>query len=478
MNRLAQCSIVAGAAGLVVVATLLAVDAPLVAIGLPLLLLLVALVRRMDGWRWLLGLATALLVCAASDLPTLVELSFYPRYAAVAGLVVWALFQPLRAPVRLASWTRILVGALWAIAGLATLSALWSVVPLETFQRGVALVLLAALVHVLLRRRWSERAVVLADLRTIYLVLSVSALVSLGYGLTNGVLPAALPGNQRFQGIYNNPNLLGIVCALAIPLGWAMYQQFRRPVLLLGTLPAGVCLLLSQSRTGIVAVLVGAAWVLLRRGFGPVTRTASAVAVTLLLAHLLNLLPIIFSAPWMQRIVLRFTDPGGTDLSNGRTEMWQATIDLWWQERPTLGFGYASRNHLIELAGYDGAFAAGISLVHNSYLQLLLELGLTAVVPLVALLLAVGRGALRVPVRGANSGLVWLVVSGVIVQLTESAIFGTGQPYPYVFWLAVAALLHQPTADQDGERSAAEGEPRDTTRLDQRVPAAPAVLSH
>ncbi|MEU5550450.1 MULTISPECIES: O-antigen ligase [unclassified Micromonospora] len=468
LNRLAQWGVVAGAAALVVVTTLVAVDAPLVAIGLTLLLLLVALVRRVDGWRWLLGLTTALLVCASSDLPALVELSFYPRYAAVAALVVWGLCRPVRAPVRLAPWTGVLVVALWSVAGLATLSTVWSVVPMETFQRGVALVLLAALVHVLVRRRWSARGVMLADLRTVYLVLSVSALVSLGYGVSGGVLTAALSSSQRFQGIYNNPNMLGIVCALAIPLGWAVYQEYRRPVLLLGVLPAGVCLLLSQSRTAIVAVLVGAAWVLLRHGLGPVVRTVTALAATLLVAHLFNLLPVIFSAPWMQRIVLRFTDPEGADLSNGRTEMWQATVDLWWQNRPTLGFGYASRNHLFELASYDEFFGAGVSVVHNSYLQLLLELGLTAVVPLVALLLAAGRGALRAPVRGANSGLVWLVVSGVMVQLTESAIFGTGQPYPYVFWLAVAALLHRPTADPDEKAGVTEGV---RTRPGRRAPA-------
>ena len=89
-------------------------------------------------------------------------------------------------------WTRLLLGALWAMAGLATLSFTWSVVPLETLQHGVALLLLAALVHVLIRFRWSDRAVMLADLRVVYLVLGGSALLSLGFGLADGTLVAAL----------------------------------------------------------------------------------------------------------------------------------------------------------------------------------------------------------------------------------------------------------------------------------------------
>ncbi|WP_433532418.1 O-antigen ligase family protein [Micromonospora sp. CA-263727] len=447
MNRLGQVGLVAGAACLVVVTTVVSVNMPLVAAGVVLLLLLLALCRRVDGWRWLLALTMALLVCASSDIPALVEISFYPRYAAVAGLIVWGLCLPAPTPARTAPWSRVFIGALWTVAALATLSTTWSVVPSETFQRGVALLLLAALVHVVVRRRWSDRKTMLADLRMVYLVLSLSTVSSLVLGLGNGTVAAALSSSHRFQGLYNNPNMLGIVCALTIPLGWAVYRQYRRWPMLLGTAPAAAGLLLSQSRTGLVAVLVGAAWIMLRHGVAPLLRMASAATAALLLAYLLDLLPVIFRAPWMQRMVLRFTDPEGADLSNGRTQMWQATVDLWWQNRPTLGFGYASRNHLLELAGYDEFFGAGVSVVHNSYLQLLLELGLTAAIPLVLLLLAAGRVALRVPVHGANSGLVWLVVSGLLIQLTESAMFGTGQTYPYVFWFAVAALLHLPAAD-------------------------------
>ncbi|SCG49903.1 O-antigen ligase family protein [Micromonospora rifamycinica] len=446
-NRVGQLCLVIGAVVGVVAITVASVNDPLVAVGAVALLLLAlfAVAQQMDGWRWLLGLTMVLLVCASSRLPALVEASFYPRYAAVAGLVVWALRMPRRAADRTDPWTRVLVAALWAMAGLATVSFTWSVVPMETLQRGVALLLLAALVHVLVRHRWPDRAVMLADLRMVYLVLSGSALISLGFGFADGTLFAALSQTDRFEGLYNNPNMLSIVCALATPLGWAVYRESRRRWELLGVVPTVACLLLSQSRTGLIAVLVGALWVVLRHGLGRVVRLGAGLAVGLLVAYLFNLLPVIFAGTWMRRFVLRFTDPTGGDLSNGRTEMWQATVDLWWQNRPTLGFGYASRNHLFALASLDESLGTGVSVVHNSYLQLLLELGLAAVAPLALLLLAVGRVALRAPVRRADSGLVWLVVTGLLIQVTESAIFGTGQTYPYVFWFVVAGvLLHMP----------------------------------
>ncbi|MFI9640572.1 O-antigen ligase family protein [Micromonospora sp. NPDC051925] len=472
-NRVGQLTPIIGAVVIVVVTTIVSVNIPLIAAGAVVLFppLLFALARQVDGWRWLLGLTMTLLLCASSKLPDLVDASFYARYVAVAALVVWALCTPSRTVFRIDPWTRLLIGALWATGGLATLSFAWSVVPLETLQRGIALLLLAALVHVLLRFRWPARAVMMADLRVVYLVLSASALVSLGLGLTDGTLLAALSRTERFEGLYNNPNMLGVVCALTIPLGWTVYRQSRRRAELLGVVPVTACLLLSQSRTGLIAVLVGALWIVLRHGLGRLARLTAGLTAGLLVAYLFNLLPVIFAAPWMQQFVLRFTDPAGGDLSNGRTEMWRATVDLWWQNRPALGFGYASRNHLVSLAGLDESFGPGVSVVHNSYLQLLLELGLAVVPTLLLLLLAVGRVVLRAPVRRANSGLVWLVVTGLLIQITESAIFGTGQAYPYVFWSVVAGvLLHLPEDQAHAGRDAADRtEPSDAEPHPERI---------
>ncbi|WFE28156.1 O-antigen ligase family protein [Solwaraspora sp. WMMD791] len=470
VDRVSQLASLVGAACLVVVTIILAMHDLLIACAVAALLLLVGCACRMDGWRAMLALTMGLLVAASSDVQALVDASFYPRYAAVGMLVVWLLCVRRPPSSRFTPWTGTFVGALWLVAGLATVSATWSIVALETFQRGVALLLLAALVHLLIRRRWPDRTVMLADLRVIYLVLSLSAVVSLGYGLTDATLAAALSGSQRFQGLYNNPNMLGMVCALTIPLGWAVYRQTRRPIEMLGMVPAAGALVLSQSRTALVAVAVGALWVVLRHGIGPVARLVTAAAAGLLTAYLFNLLPAVAAAPWMQQIVARFT--AQEDLSNGRVAMWQATVDLWWQNRPALGFGYASRDHLTQLTSYERFLGLDIGVVHNSYLQLLLELGLVAVVPLLMLLLAVFRAAVRAPVTRINSGLIWLIVTGLLIQITESAMFGTGQTYPYVFWLAVAAvLLHLPTDRRTGD---ATGQPTPRRRpADVRVGAGP-----
>ncbi|ROO60754.1 O-antigen ligase [Micromonospora sp. Llam0] len=458
VDRMSRLTVLVGAAALLGVTTILAVRNPLVASAAVALLVMVICASQMDGWRWLLALTMALLVGASSDVAALADASFYPRYVAVGGLVVWALCirrSAAAAPPR--PWTGVLIGSLWVLAGLATLSAVWSIAPFESFQRGLALLLLAGLVHLLAQRRWPDRAVMMADLRVVYLVLAVSVVVSIGYGATDGTLAAALSGSSRFQGLFSNPNMLGMVCALALPLGWAVYRETGRRAELLGIVPAAGALVLSQSRTGLVAVLVGALWVVLRHGIGTLARVAVGATAALLAGYLSGLLPSVFAASWMQQFVGRFTQ---SDLSNGRIRLWHMTVDLWWENHPALGYGYASRNHLYELASYDELRGFNVGLVHNSYLQMMLELGLVAAVPLLLTVLAAGWAAVRAPVNGANSGLVWLIVTGLLIQVTESAMFGTGQTYPYVFWLAVVAvLLHLPARRRSGHHRAADVPP-------------------
>ncbi|TQJ21577.1 O-antigen ligase [Micromonospora sp. A202] len=438
VERLGLVALVVGAVCLTAVTTAFALDEPMIAAGVALLIAALYLTRRLDAFRRILAVATILLVCASSNMPSLVTFSFYARYLAVGCLIVCAL-NGRDSRIRPAdNWTRLFIAALWATAGLATLSSVWSIAPLHTLQQGVALLLLAALAHVLLRRRWADTAAVATDLHVVYAVLSLSLVVSLGYGIAGRA--SATSFNDRFQGLYANPNMLSIICALTIPLGWALYQQSRKRAQLLGVVPALIAVPLTESRTALIAVVVGGLWVVLRHGAGPMARLLVVAVGGLGLAYLFGMVPSVVGSTWAQTFAARFTDPDNGDLSNGRTQTWQAAYELW-QSRPTLGFGYASGIHLFEQTRQNGFFDVSVNLVHNSYLQWLLELGVIGVAPLLLLLLAAMRAVLLAPIGALNSGLVWLIVTGLLIQVTESTMFGMGQPYPYVFWLAVAGVL-------------------------------------
>ncbi|MBM0277147.1 O-antigen ligase family protein [Micromonospora tarensis] len=438
VGRLGLVALVVGAACLTAVTTAFAVDEPMIAAGVALLLVALYLGRRLDGFRRILAVATVLLIFASSNMPSLVSFSFYARYLAVGCLVLWALAGRSRRIRRTDRRTKLFVGALWATAGLAALSSVWSVSPLHTLQQAVALLLLAGLAHALLWRRWADGGAVAADLHVVYVLLSMSLVVSLGYGVTGAA--SATSYNDRFQGLYSNPNMLSIICALTIPLGWALYQQSRKRTQLLGVVPAVIALPMTESRTALIAILVGGLWVVLRHGAGPVARLLVVTVGGVGLAYLFGMLPSVVGSTWAQNFAARFTDPDNGDLSNGRTQTWQAAVELW-QSRPTLGFGYASGIHLFEQTRQNGFFDVSVNLVHNSYLQWLLELGVIGIAPILLLLFTAVRAVLLAPVGALNSGLVWLVVTGLLIQVTESTMFGMGQPYPYVFWLAVAGIL-------------------------------------
>lgn len=444
-------ALLVGAAVVVAIIATGVVPDTLAAAGLALLLLGLYLTRNLDGWQRLLALLLVLLVCASSHVPVLRTLSFYPRYVVLAALVAWAYFGYAPSGRRLDRWTGLLVGSLWAAAGLAVLSTIWSAFRLHTLQQGLALTMLAALVHVLVTRRWADRSMVARDLAVVYVMLSLSLVASLGYGLAGGAA-AETEYTYRFQGIFSNPNTLGMIAAMTIPLGWALYRRSRPYLLLLGVGPAAVALVLSESRTALLAVLLGAAWLVVRQGVSRMVRLATAGAALLAGAYAFGLLPFVANWAWVRELAERFTVADGADFTSNRLSTWQAAIDLW-QTRPAFGFGYASGFQLFDQVRHDGIVDVGVNLVHNSHLQWLLELGVAGLAPLLLLTLAALWALLRPVLDQVNPGLVWLVFTGLVIQVTESAIFGTGQPYPYVFWLAVAAVLRHSGrfADRTGQ---------------------------
>ena len=66
---------------------------------------------------------------------------------------------------------------------------------------------------------------------------------------------------------------------------------------------------------------------------------------------------------------------------------------------------------------------------------------LVGLIPLIMMMLACASAVLIRGATGLATGLVPAVVAGLLIQMTESAMFGTGQAYPFIFWPAVAAAL-------------------------------------
>lgn len=390
---------------------------------------------RLDGWQRLYALALSLLVAASSAYEQVVAAAFYPRYLALGLLVLWTVVAhrddvvPLRSlarPVR-----RILIG-LHSFSALSVASSVWSVAPGITAQNALALVMLSAMLHLLATRRWTRHSRIEGDLRVAFVILSASAAASIVASLVG--LPNALTYQGRLQGVFFNPNALAMAAALAVPLAWGLYRGTGRLRYLVAAMAPLYAIALSGSRTSMLAVLIALAVMFLHstlnvRSIVPALYGVAG-AVVLYVASGLQ----VDGIQSLNRISDRSVG------LNTRSDAWASAINFW-QERPLQGFGYqAGETVFADRQGLTGFYFERTS-VHNSFLQALLEVGLIGLLILTYLTTQVVMAVFRSPGSGFNYGLLGVTITGLAIQITESAVFGTGQVFPWVFWLAVVALV-------------------------------------
>lgn len=397
--------------------------------------------RLRDVWRILYLLTLLLLFFATSTQEVLVSLSYYPRYGAAALLVAWTWLHDGRDARLLRecpAGVALLVHGLWLAVAFAAVSTIWSVDRFTTFAQTVALALLASLVHGLLTRRWTVQTRMSADL-------GAAVLLFAGLFLA-GILAwlAGVPGTQtyggRFQGLFSNPNTLGMIGALVLPVSLGLWRHTKSQLYLAAAVITAAAVVMSNSRTAATALILAGLWVLIR------ARNSRAIAmllpITILTAGLSSiglLMGVAVPAPVVS-LLARFTANEGGDLLNSRDIAWVNARRLF-LERPIEGYGYSAGPSLFSSQRDSGQLLFASDVVHNSYMQWLLELGLMGLVPLLLLLALFLRVLLARPTGALSGALQWLVLTGVLVQFTESAMFGTGQAYPFLFWVMVAAAL-------------------------------------
>jgi O-antigen ligase len=406
------------------------------------------MLMNMIAWRWAYSITLALMLSAASSQPILRTASFYPRYAALALLAVIT-FQGHRqgkVTVKLMAYpARLLTHGMFLAAAIAALSTAWSVDLLMTAQQTIALTSLAVTLYALVSRRWADRDAVTGDLAVAFWTLA--AFFSLGLaggsvGLTGTQSAAGFDGFElidfRFQGLAANPNMLAILCTPVIPLGWYLYRRSHSVWYLAGTTPAVVSLLMSQSRTGVLAVSSAGLLILLRRGHRTFLRSTIVAGISVSLGYLSGIAQKIGSSNLVSEFTARFESSAGGGALNGRAQAWAETISLAW-ERPATGYGYAAGPSLFQQLRASGDLAFGRDVVHNSYLQWILETGVLGLPALAAVTFACVVGAWSASKSPETAGLAWGLIAGLLMQGTESAMLGTGQAYPIVFWVMVAA---------------------------------------
>ncbi|HEX6246175.1 MAG TPA: Wzy polymerase domain-containing protein, partial [Polyangiales bacterium] len=173
------------------------------------------------------------------------------------------------------------------------------------------------------------------------------------------------------------------------------HALMRRPWWLAALVLLCLSLVLTGSRTGVLGVLMLAAWGLVDRRLTQASRVALA------------LLPLLYAALWFSMVSGshalghevaaegRASLAGSGDISSSRFAIWSNTLALMANE-PLLGVGFGEFNLAWTLTAFAARPTAFFDHTHNLPLQLLVEFGIPVGTLLIALLaLALAQAALR-----------------------------------------------------------------------------------
>lgn len=408
---------------------------------------------RQGGYRFSLGLLLIFTLGATSTIAPLQSVATIGRPAALLLLIGIAFSQTRNTKATASRSTRAALGLLYLLAVLALVSAIWSVDTAGSLTQGAVFLGMVAVIHRSVTRRWTDRAVLVGDIKV---AVAITALV-LAAGLFAyywGLIPATFSG--RYQGLLNNPNMAAQISIIVTFLAWGLQREtrFKRYFVPIGI--ALVTILLSGSRAAILAVAVGVAFLLVRSGIRGL--------IVALVGGLVAMLALVSLGPdWLDPLLGRFGEVAAGDTLSGRSFIWDTAFTLI-QQRP-IGYGWGTTAVLFDDLINDGLTNTSAHSIHNSYLQTAVEGGILALVltALIYIILFAQLAAFlfqRIPVQnpgGLISGLSGATIAGFVGQFSESGIYGVGQAYPYLYWIAVGGFLAMQSASARDD--AREGAP-------------------
>jgi O-antigen ligase len=333
--------------------------------------------------------------------------------------------------------------------GLALVSAVYSISPALTIARSLSLLLGYIAVF------WGIWVLVdrVGEPRTLDLVMIAAGAVYGGGFALLALTPASTFVIGRFRGMLENPNTLGLLTALLLPLVLyrALTMRTRWAIIICAMMI--VSLILTASRASLLAACVTSTLMLARaRSRWLVLPIGAAIAISLGFA---GLIPLPFNLDEYVRVKHLAT-------GSGRLEVWPILLD-YIRERPFFGYGFGTEDRLLAVVNrstYFAEFRGGYA--HNSYIGLTLQLGLvgsaTFFLPLALLLWNGLSDMLRARELERHHAFTMTLLAALILSLTESWIYSLGNAMAFPFWIVTMLLVrhHVLARSSGGERVAAE----------------------
>lgn len=368
---------------------------------------------------------------------------------------------------------RALPGALvaFAFAGVGLLSAAWSVDPWLTLERGggfAVLIVAAGALGLATANRPRFAGVVMLAFLAATVFVALAGLFELWHARDQAILPATKGQGARYNGIGQNPNQVAMLIAITLPFAlWAVAETRGRAR---GAAAAAALLLVasliaSGSRGAVIAGFAGCLAYLVAIARRRRLAVAGAVALAFVVAIGITQLPqpaktnpplyeTFGQTPKLSPQDLNSALPLESEFgfpgenvetgarrtlffSSGRVEAWRFAFDQALR-RPLAGYGFGTEDE----AFVDRTYLFVSDVVENSYLGVLLQVGLVGLtLLLLALAAPLAAWLRRRPVAGGDAAAcAGAVVAGVALAAPQSYVTSVGSPPTAPFWIALFLL--------------------------------------
>ncbi len=413
--------------------------------------------------EWLVTLAALVLMLHATNITivrqSLERMRWMPFILLTAfGVIQIAITRRLPRRVRWFDITAIAF-LVWVL-----FSVVYSFEPLLTFMRAGSVVLVYAVVFWVLWQFADEHGV-----RRIVraLMFAVAILVVMNFVILLLWPVKAFPYDGRFAGWMENTNAVAGLMALVSPLALYFALDTQMKAFWLLFVGVAVSLILTQSRTELFSALIGsgafALWVLQGRRaeifigmfiiiclhigwtiLGPALQPPDQVGFAAIELHLS---PQDFPDQNSAVPNVRFV-PKHLITFGGRIILWGYGIDFLF-EKPWIGFGFGLEEQLFQLHGVkEGRQFFSGSYFHNSYLGMMLQLGIPAGLLLILLLGTLLVRELRAIGRQSppllRTAMLGVLITGIISSFFGSWLLSMGNAIAFPFWTIVMLLARYP----------------------------------
>jgi O-antigen ligase len=337
--------------------------------------------------------------------------------------------------------------ALLLLFGLVGMSATWSVWPKFSFDTFVDGLKYLAIFFLVVNTVDSE-----ARLTTLVRVIALASCIPAVGAIWSHAHGEHLVEGDRagWIGIFGNPNDLAYHLVIGVAMLLAASAEAKTParrwawrVLLL---PVGYAILLTQSRAGMAAALVVTLfWVLRSVRHAPIV-----LGIAVMLGSLLFVSP---SNPWRARTQAA-TAYGEDQSARGRFDAWRTGINIV-KDRPFSGVGAGA--FMVAWPEYAPGDAGEVRSQHNTFVQLVSELGIPALLLFLSAIAAAAVGAMRAARAGGSIAPLARGAQCALAGFALCSVFGgIAWTWPVYLMCGLAYALRRVAAAREGAPHAAD----------------------